>query len=99
MQRDEQAVAEKAAALVESRKKAKAARKDIFKRAESYVEEYRSQVGFKCHQQTGMVEEQSQYCNSISNIAGLSTILDTIICTGISEVPKATIIMQYASKA
>lgn len=44
MQRDEQAVAEKAASLVESRKKAKAARKDIFKRAESYVEEYRSQV-------------------------------------------------------
>lgn len=41
--RDEQAVAEKAASLVESRKKAKAARKDIFKRAESYVEEYRSQ--------------------------------------------------------
>jgi hypothetical protein len=42
--RDEQWAAEKAAAAVEARKKARATRKDIFKRAESYVKEYVQQV-------------------------------------------------------
>ena len=42
--RDEQFAAEKAASLVEGRKKSRGARKDIFKRAESYVKEYLTQV-------------------------------------------------------
>lgn len=42
--RDEQAAAERAAAALESRKKARATRKEVFKRAEKYVSEYRSQV-------------------------------------------------------
>ncbi|GFH14862.1 uncharacterized protein HaLaN_10989 [Haematococcus lacustris] len=42
--RDAQWQAEKAAAALESRKKAKLARKDIFKRAESYVREYRQEA-------------------------------------------------------
>ncbi|KAL6765066.1 component of cytosolic 80S ribosome and 60S large subunit [Haematococcus lacustris] len=41
--RDAQWQAEKAAAALEGRKKAKLARKDIFKRAESYVREYRQE--------------------------------------------------------
>ena len=36
--------AKRAADAVEAKKKAKASRKDIFKRAESYVKEYRQQV-------------------------------------------------------
>jgi hypothetical protein len=43
--RDEQWAAERAAAALESRKQAKTKRKDIFKRAEEYVKEYREQVG------------------------------------------------------
>ncbi|KAJ9526575.1 hypothetical protein QJQ45_017667 [Haematococcus lacustris] len=42
--RDAQWQAEKAAAALEGRKKAKLARKDIFKRAESYVREYRQEA-------------------------------------------------------
>lgn len=42
--RDEQWAAERAAAAVDARKKARASRKDIFKRAESYVKEFRAQV-------------------------------------------------------
>ena len=42
--RDEQWAVEKAAATVEARKKARTTRKEIFKRAEKYVAEYRSQV-------------------------------------------------------
>lgn len=41
--RDEQWAAEKAAAAVDARKKARATRKDIFKRAEKYVADYRAQ--------------------------------------------------------
>ncbi|KAG2485091.1 hypothetical protein HYH03_016188 [Edaphochlamys debaryana] len=41
--RDEQAATARAAAAVEARKKARTTRKDIFKRAEKYVAEYRSQ--------------------------------------------------------
>lgn len=42
--RDETWAAERAAASLEARKKARATRKDIFKRAETYVNEYRQQV-------------------------------------------------------
>lgn len=42
--RDEQWAAERAAAALEARKKGRATRKEIFKRAEQYVKEYRSQV-------------------------------------------------------
>ncbi len=42
--RDEQWAAERAAAAVDARKKARTTRKDIFKRAEKYVSEYRAQV-------------------------------------------------------
>lgn len=42
--RDEQAAALRAAAALESRKKSRNGRKEIFKRAEKYVAEYRSQV-------------------------------------------------------
>uniref|UniRef100_A0A7S0WER7 60S ribosomal protein L7 n=1 Tax=Chlamydomonas leiostraca TaxID=1034604 RepID=A0A7S0WER7_9CHLO len=41
--RDETWAAERAAASLEARKKARATRKDIFKRAETYVKEYRQQ--------------------------------------------------------
>ena len=43
--RDEDWATKKAAAAAEAKQKAKAARKDIFKRAEAYVKEYRAQVG------------------------------------------------------
>lgn len=42
--RDEQWAAERAAAAVDSRKKARATRKIIFKKAEKYVKEYRDKV-------------------------------------------------------
>ena len=42
--RDEDWAAKKAAAATDARKKARDSRKDIFKRAESYVKEYRDQV-------------------------------------------------------
>jgi hypothetical protein len=42
--RDEQWAAEKAASAVEAKKKARTTRSAIFKRAEQYVTEYRSQV-------------------------------------------------------
>jgi large subunit ribosomal protein L7e len=42
--RDEQWAAERAAAAVEGRKHAKASRKEMFKRAEQYVKEYRQQA-------------------------------------------------------
>jgi len=42
--RDEQWAAEKATAAVEAKKKARTTRSAIFKKAESYVKEYRSQV-------------------------------------------------------
>lgn len=42
--RDETWATEKAAAAVDARKKARATRKDIFKRAEKYVADYRAQV-------------------------------------------------------
>ena len=44
--RDEQWAAEKAASAVEAKKKARTTRSAIFKRAEQYVKEYRSQVHF-----------------------------------------------------
>ena len=44
--RDEQWSAKKLAAASDSRKKSVAARKEIFKRAEKYVQEYRSQVQY-----------------------------------------------------
>jgi hypothetical protein len=43
--RDEEWGAKKAAALTEAKTKAKDRRKEIFKRAETYVKEYRDQVG------------------------------------------------------
>ena len=42
--RDEEWAAKKASSVTEGKKKAKAGRKDIFKRAEQYVKEYRQQV-------------------------------------------------------
>ena len=42
--RDEDWAAKKAAAATDSRKKARDQRKEIFKRAETYVKEYRDQV-------------------------------------------------------
>ena len=42
--RDEQWAAERAATAVEAKKKARTNRSSIFKRAEQYVKEYRSQV-------------------------------------------------------
>ena len=42
--RDEDWAAKKAAAATDSKKKARDSRKDIFKRAESYVKEYRDQA-------------------------------------------------------
>ena len=42
--RDEDWATKKAAAVTEAKKKSKDKRKDIFKRAESYVKEYRDQV-------------------------------------------------------
>lgn len=42
--RDDQWAAEKATAAVEAKKKARTTRSAIFKKAESYVKEYRSQV-------------------------------------------------------
>jgi hypothetical protein len=42
--RDEAWAAQKAAAALEARKKARAGRTEIFKRAELYVKEYREQV-------------------------------------------------------
>lgn len=42
--RDEDWAAKKAAAVADTKKKSKASRKDIFKRAEKYVKEYRDQV-------------------------------------------------------
>ena len=42
--RDEQWAAAKATAALEARKKASETRKDVFKRAEAYVKEYRAQV-------------------------------------------------------
>jgi large subunit ribosomal protein L7e len=42
--RDDEAAAKRAADALASRKKARVARKDIFKRAEKYVAEYRQQV-------------------------------------------------------
>eukprot|EP00983_Pelagomonas_calceolata_P068068 1149753-Pelagomonas_calceolata.AAC.3 len=42
--RDEQWAAERAAAALEARKQSKIKRKDMFKRAEQYVKEYREQV-------------------------------------------------------
>jgi large subunit ribosomal protein L7e len=42
--RDAQWQAEKAAAALEARKKARVTRKTIFKRAEAYVKEYRQKV-------------------------------------------------------
>ena len=46
--RDEQWAANRAASSEASKKKAKAGRKEIFKRAEQYVKEYRNQVGASC---------------------------------------------------
>ena len=43
--RDEDWSTKKAAALTEAKAKSKERRKDVFKRAESYVKEYRDQVG------------------------------------------------------
>lgn len=43
--RDEDWAAKKAAAAAEAKQKATASRKEIFKRAEQYVKEYRAQVG------------------------------------------------------
>lgn len=43
--RDEDWAAKKAAAAAEAKQKATATRKEIFKRAEQYVKEYRAQVG------------------------------------------------------
>lgn len=42
--RDEEWATKKAALVAETKKKSKANRKDIFKRAEQYVKEYRDQV-------------------------------------------------------
>jgi hypothetical protein len=42
--RDEQWAAERAASAVDAKKKARTTRSTIFKRAEQYVKEYRSQV-------------------------------------------------------
>ncbi len=42
--RDEQWAAQKAASAVEAKKKARTTRSSIFKKAEGYVKEYRSQV-------------------------------------------------------
>lgn len=42
--RDEAWAAKRAALALENRKKAREVRKDIFKRAEQYVNEYRQQV-------------------------------------------------------
>lgn len=42
--RDETWAAERAASALEARKKARTTRKEIFKRAESYVKEYRQKV-------------------------------------------------------
>ena len=42
--RDEDWAAKKAATATDAKKKARDSRKDIFKRAESYVKEYRDQV-------------------------------------------------------
>jgi large subunit ribosomal protein L7e len=42
--RDDAWAAKRAAAALEARKKSREARRDIFKRAEQYVKEYRSQV-------------------------------------------------------
>ena len=42
--RDEAWAAKRAAAALEARKKSREARRDIFKRAEQYVKEYRTQV-------------------------------------------------------
>ena len=43
--RNEDWAAKKAAAVVDAKKKSKTTRKEIFKRAEQYVKEYRDQVG------------------------------------------------------
>ena len=43
--RNEDWAAKKAAAIVDAKKKSKTTRKEIFKRAEQYVKEYRDQVG------------------------------------------------------
>lgn len=45
--RDEEWAAARATAAAEARSKRAALRADAFKRAESYVKEYRAQVGFK----------------------------------------------------
>lgn len=51
--RDETWAAERAAASLEARKKNRATRKEIFKRAEQYVKEYRQQVQQGWHQLGG----------------------------------------------
>jgi len=43
--RDDEWAAKKAAVVADTKKKSKSNRKDIFKRAEQYVKEYRDQVG------------------------------------------------------
>lgn len=44
-QRDEAWAAKRATAALEARKKARDNRREVFKRAEQYVKEYRQQVG------------------------------------------------------
>lgn len=56
--RDEAWAAKKATAALEARKKARESRREIFKRAEQYVKEYRQQVGLAAAPQQGAAMAQ-----------------------------------------
>ena len=60
--RDEEWANKKTAAAAEAQKKAKSSRKDILKRAESYVNEYRNQVCTSTTRGSTYVFQQSVVC-------------------------------------
>jgi len=62
--RDEQWAAERAAAALEARKQSKIKRKDMFKRAEQYVKEYREQVSGAMGEIAALSSPLPSSCNS-----------------------------------
>ena len=79
--RDEDWAAKKAATATDAKKKARDSRKDIFKRAESYVKEYRDQVR-PAH--TGKLSSPLQLCDTSHQYSVLSLLFSYRACDMLS---------------
>ena len=91
--REEEWAAKRSAAASDSKKKARAGRKDIFKRAETYVKEYRAQVlgsfglyvhNIQAHCQSGYVHQPECSTAADHARAGLLSAISNFVYPAVS---------------